>query len=129
MHQGPAPLALVVLGQGKGGAGDRLVDAEAPGQALHQAGFAGTEITEQQQDAAWGQLPSQFVPQGLGGGCIRELALLTVLALLVELALLLDHGGRRLPRPPSRLHSSEPEASATPQNFPNPPPSRERVDP
>jgi hypothetical protein len=50
------------------------------------------------------------------------------LALLLELALL-DHGGRRLPRPPSRLHSSEPEASATPQHFPNPPPSRERVDP
>jgi len=40
-----ARAAAVVLGQGEGGAGDRLSDAQLLSQALHQAGLAGPEIS------------------------------------------------------------------------------------
>jgi len=39
----------VVVGQGKGGAGDRLVDAQPLRQPLHQAGLAGPQVALQQQ--------------------------------------------------------------------------------
>ena len=62
-----------MLGQGKGGAGNRLGDAQAGGEALHQAGLAGPEVALQQQGERWGQqLLGQLTPQGPGGPHIRQ---------------------------------------------------------
>ena len=72
VHQGPAGGALVVLGQSKGGAGDRFADAQTRCQALHQAGFAGPKIPDQQQEAAGCQLLGQLPAKGQGGGGIAE---------------------------------------------------------
>jgi adenosylhomocysteinase len=121
VHQGGGlptrPLAPVVLGQGEGGAGDGFIDAEAGGQALHQAGFAGAEIAQQQQDGrllgAGQQLLGQGHSQGPGGGGIRQ-----------SVRLPGGHGcGLVRVHAASdavcRLQCSEPEASASPQNFPN----------
>ena len=67
-------LDAIVLGQGKGGAGNRLVDAQAGGEALHQAGLAGAEVALQQQGERRGQpLPGQLTPQSPGGLHIRQL--------------------------------------------------------
>ena len=85
MHQGGgvatfAP-AAVVLRQGEGGTGDRLADAQLLGQALHQAGLAGPQITPQQQQrgmvdaACLEQRLRQAPSQGSrGGGIVERLA-------------------------------------------------------
>ena len=48
MDEGMGPAVghrpLVVLGQGEGGARDRLVDPQRHGQTLHQAGLAGPQF-------------------------------------------------------------------------------------
>ena len=49
VHQARAA-ALVVLGQRKGGAGDRLVDGQCCGNSLNKAGFAGAKIAFEQED-------------------------------------------------------------------------------
>ena len=61
-----------MLGQGKGGAGDRFVDAQAGGQPLHQAGFAGPQVAVQQQGAGGGQPGCQLPTEGQGGGGVGE---------------------------------------------------------
>ena len=65
MDEGWIPVR-VVLGQGKGGTGDRFSDAAGQGKALHEGGFAGTQFSLEQQDASPGQLFCQVLPQSLG---------------------------------------------------------------
>ena len=53
MHQrrgAVSPRSSVVVGQGKGGAGDRFADAQPFRQSLHQAGFSRAQIPLQQQN-------------------------------------------------------------------------------
>ena len=65
VHQLWLPLG-VVLGQCKGGAGDRFADPEALGQALHQRCFAGAKGPAQQQDGSRWKLARQQSAQGPG---------------------------------------------------------------
>jgi adenosylhomocysteinase len=77
-----ANTALVVLRQGKCGARDRFLDAQAGGDALYQAGFAGAEGAMQQQDRrlprAVAVIPvaepegRELLAQGLSGGGIGQ---------------------------------------------------------
>ncbi len=75
MHQARAlALPRVVLGQGKARAGHRLVDAETHRQALHQGGFARSQIAAEQQQIARSQSPRQPAPQVRAGGRIFQVA-------------------------------------------------------
>ena len=60
-----------MLRQGEGGAGHRLIEAQALGQALHQAGLAGAQVALQQQHRPFrgrqGQ-PALRQPAAQGGG-------------------------------------------------------------
>jgi adenosylhomocysteinase len=106
VHQPAGTRQRVVLGQGEGGTGDGLGDAQARGQPLHQAGFASPQIALQQQGAAGGQALGQLPSEGMGGGRIGKLE---------------GHGGQltRTQDLPVDCPLSEPEASASPQIFPN----------
>ena len=64
-----------MLGQGKGGAGDRFRQAKACGQTLHQAGFARTEGALQQHQARRVQSGGEGAAEGLGGlGISQDMA-------------------------------------------------------
>ena len=58
--------------QGKGGAGDRLVDAQPFRQPLHQAGFAGTQVALQQQQERRGRRHRRVRSPALTLRCARD---------------------------------------------------------
>ena len=109
MHQGRGGRvcragALVVLGQGEAGAGDRFPDPQAGGDALHQRGLAGPQVAIQQQDRLRLLLlrqpaAGQLLPERCGGARISQ-----------------EHA---VGIHPGRLPGREPEASASLQNFPS----------
>ena len=66
-----------MLSQGKGGASDGFMDAQACGNPLHQRGFAGAEGAAQQQDAAGRKVLCQLRSEGMRGVVIAEVAVHT----------------------------------------------------
>jgi adenosylhomocysteinase len=104
VHQARAA-ALVVLGQRKGGAGDRLVDGQCCGNSLNKAGFAGAKIAFEQEDWLRGVV---CAPQCQPFGSELPAQVLSGCGISQRHALLLHS---------DRLLASEPEASASPQIF------------
>ena len=56
-----------MLGEGEGGTGDRLIDAQSLSHALNQGGFAGSKLTPQQQDRSRRESSSQLSAKAAGG--------------------------------------------------------------
>jgi len=77
VHQRRGGRSPVVLRQGEGGAGHRLIEAQTLGQPLHDAGLAGTQIALQEQHRPRPRrqrqpLSGQRPAQGGGGGRIGQ---------------------------------------------------------
>ena len=61
-------VALVAIGEGEGRAGDGLIDADRPSEALGEVGLACAEITDEHEEIAIDDQGGNLGRQGLGSG-------------------------------------------------------------